>query len=483
MLRRGVGLYFLLALFLASLGLWIILDQISSRDDLLAERKQAALQTSKIIAQSFSAFFLSANYVLSDVIDAVKANDLVYPSADAGSTERLNEFLLRKAGTVPALSGIALYNKDCILTARSVGEGLGFRLNESICDRLRTIQNDKPHVEIVSGDLAPTGRPGILMMRNLRFVDNEFSGGLTAGIGLAFIQNWLESFPMTGKDSLSIVDTSRTLIARVPLLPQAVGKRSAEKVFQQAFSSGASNFAAIAPSPRDGIERIIGMTKTERFPFYVVVGIDKAVALRDWHHRAIQVWMGYGLLLVLFALLVRAHRIAVGQREQLALLATTDELTGIANRRHFLDVGRREIDRCTRYGRRMSLLYIDIDHFKRVNDTWGHPAGDIVLRELAREISGILRRQDTVARIGGEEFAVILPETEAKTALAVAESLRLAIEQAKTRVDDKTEIKYTLSIGVATLAGEDDSLDAMMQRADAALYQAKQNGRNRVVAS
>ena len=102
---------------------------------------------------------------------------------------------------------------------------------------------------------------------------------------------------------------------------------------------------------------------------------------------------------------------------------------------------------------------------------------------MAREISGILRRQDTVARIGGEEFAVILPETEAKTALAVAESLRLAIEQAKTRVDDKTEIKYTLSIGVATLAGEDDSLDAMMQRADAALYQAKQNGRNRVVAS
>ena len=483
MLRRGIGLYVLLALFLASLGVWITLDQLGSRDDLLEERKQAALQTSTIIAQSFSAFFLSANYVLSDVIGSIEENDLVYPSDDPNSTERLNAFLKRKADTVPALSGIALYNKNCILTARAVGEGLGFKLNESICDRLRTIDGDKPHVEIVSGERAPTGRPGILMMRNLPFAGNAFNGGLTAGIGLAFIQDWLRSFPTTGNDSLSIVDTTRILVARVPPLPEAVGKRSADMVFQQAFDSGVPNFTAIAPSPRDGLERIFGMTKTEGFPFYVIVGIDKAAALRDWQHRTMQVWIGYGLLLVLFAMLMRSHRIAVRQRELLARLATTDELTSISNRRHFVDVGRREIDRCTRYGRRMSLLYIDIDHFKRVNDTWGHPAGDIVLKGLAREIAGILRRQDTVARIGGEEFAVILPETEASTALAVAESLRLAIEQSKTRIGEKDEIKYTLSIGVATLTGEDDSLDAMMQRAAAALYQATQNGRNQVIGS
>ena len=483
MLSRGVGLYFLLALFLASLGVWITLDQLGSRDELLAERKQAALQTSRIIAQSFSAFFLSANYVLSDVIGSIDEDALVYPSDDPSSTERLNAFLKRKSDTVPALSGIALYNKDCILTARSAGEGMGFKLNESICDRLSAIQGDKPHVEIVSGERAPTGRPGILMMRNLPFTDNAFNGGLTAGIGLAFIQNWLASFPMAGNDSLSIVETTRILIARVPPLPEAVGKRSADMVFQQAFDSGVPNFAAIAPSPRDGLERIFGMTKTEAFPFYVIVGIDKAAALRDWQHRTIQVWSGYGFLLVLFAMLVRSHRVAVHQRELLARLATTDELTGISNRRYFVDVGRKEIDRCARYGRRMSLLYIDIDHFKRVNDTWGHSAGDIVLKGLAREIAGILRRQDTVARIGGEEFAVILPETEAMKAFAVAESLRLAIEQSTTRINEDAEIKYTLSIGVATLTGEDDSLDAMMQRGDAALYQAKQNGRNQVVAS
>ena len=483
MLRKGVGLYFLLGLFLASLGVWIAFDQVGSRDDLLTERKLAALQTSRIIAQSFSAFFLSANYVLSDVIGAIREDDLLYPSNDAGRTERLSAFLKRKTDTVPALSGIALYNKDCVLTARATGEGLGFRLSESICEPLHALRDDKPHVEIVSSERAPTGRPGILMMRNLPFVDGNFSGELTAGIGMAFIQNWLESFPMAGHDSLSVVDTTRALIARVPSLPGMVGMRSEDTVFQQAFASGASNFSAIAPSPRDGRERIFGMTRTEGFPFYVIVGIDKATALRDWQHRAIQVWIGYGLLLLLFAMLVRSHRVAVRQRELLARLAKTDELTRISNRRHFLDVGRLEIDRCVRYERPMSLLYIDIDHFKHINDTWGHPAGDIVLRELAREIAGILRRQDTVARIGGEEFAIILPETEASKAFAVAESLRLAIEKAKTRIDEKTEVKYTLSIGVATLTGEGDSLDAMMQRADTALYQAKQNGRNQVVAS
>ena len=483
LLRKGTALYVLLTLFLASLGGWVALDQIGSRKDLIAEREQAALQTSEIIAQTFASFFLSTNYVLSDVIESITDKDLVYPTNDPQATESLNAFLKRKAATVPALSGIALYNRDCVLTARAAGGTLGFQLNENICSRLRALRDDLPHVEIVDGQNAPTGRPGILMMRNLPFEDNAFNGGLTAGIRLAFIQKWLESFPLAPNDSLTIVDTTRMLVARVPPLPEAMGKRSTVASFQNVFDTGALRYTQTAPSPRDGRERIFGMSRTAGFPFYVVVGLDKAAALHEWRQRAIQVWTGYTALLVLFALLVRSHRIAIHQRELLAKQATTDELTQIANRRHFLEVGRREIERSTRYARPVSLLFIDIDRFKLINDTWGHPAGDVVLTQLAREISEILRRQDTLARIGGEEFAVILPETKADTAFDVAESLRLAIEQSHARINDKTEINYTLSIGVATLAGEDDSLDAMMQRADEALYKAKQSGRNQVVAS
>ena len=482
MLRKGVGLYFLLALFLASLGVWIAFDQLGSREDVLAEREQAALQTSEIIAQSLSAVFLSTNYVLSDVIGAIDSDELVYPPTELLATERLNAFLRHKSNTVPALSGIALYNRDCILTARAVGGTLGFRLDDAMCTRLRALRDDLPHIEIADAQTAPTGKPGILIMRNLPFLDDTFNGGLTAGIGLAFIQKWLESFPLAQKNTLSIVDNTRVLIARVPPLPDAVGKRSNASDFQSAFDSGASHYTMTTSSPRDGLERIFGMSKTEGFPFYVIVGFDKATALHEWQTRAVQVWVGYALLVVLFALLVRSHRIAIGQRELLARLVRTDELTGIANRRHFLEVARQELDRSVRYSRPMSILYIDIDRFKLINDTWGHPAGDAVLKALAREVTGVLRRQDTVARIGGEEFAVLLPETEAKTAAAVAESLRLAIEQATVRIGEKIEIKYTLSIGITSLLGEDDTLDAMMLRADKALYQAKQGGRNQVVA-
>lgn len=225
------------------------------------------------------------------------------------------------------------------------------------------------------------------------------------------------------------------------------------------------------------------MSKTEGFPFYVIVGVNKANALRDWYIRSIQVWLGYLLLLVLFAMLVRSQRLAVHQRELLAKLAMTDELTGISNRRNFIDVGRKEVERSIRYNRPLSLLYIDIDRFKSINDRWGHPAGDVVLKELALKISGILRRQDTVGRIGGEEFAIILPETDHKYACSVAESLRLAIEQSSTHINATTQIQFTLSIGVATLDGEDDSLDDLMHRADQALYQAKHSGRNQVASA
>lgn len=483
MSRKGSGLYVVLVLSMALLGVWLVFDQITSRQRLLGEREQAALQTSVIISQAFSSFFLSTNYVLSDISGSIDAEDLVYPPDDVESSDRLNAFLKRKASTVPALSGIALYNKDCVLTARAVGGGLGFRLSDPICERLKELRDGQPHVEIVSAEQAPTGRAGILLMRNLPFKDGEFNGGLTAGIGIAFIQKWLDSFPLSKGDSLTIVDTTRILIARVPPLPEAVGKRSNESLFQQAFESGASRYTLTAPSPRDGQERIFGMTKTEGFPFYVIVGVDKASALRDWQIRAIEVWIGYVLLVVLFALLVRSQRLAVHQRELLARLAMTDELTGISNRRNFIDVGRREVDRAIRYKRPLSLLYIDIDRFKSINDRWGHPAGDVVLKELSLKITGVLRRQDTVGRIGGEEFAIILPETDEQYACTVAQSLRQAIEKSSTHITATTQIQFTLSIGVAALTGEDDSLDDLMHRADQALYRAKHNGRNQVASA
>ena len=158
---------------------------------------------------------------------------------------------------------------------------------------------------------------------------------------------------------------------------------------------------------------------------------------------------------------------------------TCDHLTGIANRRAFFEAAETELERWQRWPRKLSLVMFDADHFKRVNDTHGHPAGDAVLRHLAVLLSATFRQVDVVARVGGEEFAVLLPSTDAEGAAAVAERLRLAVESQAVEVDG-VPIRCTISAGVATMHADVADLDALMKRADQALYAAKAAGRNRI---
>ena len=165
-------------------------------------------------------------------------------------------------------------------------------------------------------------------------------------------------------------------------------------------------------------------------------------------------------------------------------LANVDGLTGVYNHRYFQNSLDQEISRCMRNGSSLSLLLLDIDHFKKFNDTYGHQAGDFVLTEFAKILRDNVRRHDVVARYGGEEFVIILPETEKDEAVSVAEKLRVAIETAA--FDDQREsYNVTASFGVSnsTPATEDDfSKDNFIGQADQALYQAKEKGRNKVIA-
>jgi diguanylate cyclase (GGDEF)-like protein/PAS domain S-box-containing protein len=161
-------------------------------------------------------------------------------------------------------------------------------------------------------------------------------------------------------------------------------------------------------------------------------------------------------------------------------LATTDSLTGLANRRRFMELAQREFTRSRRYQGPLTMLMMDIDHFKRVNDTHGHDVGDEVLRALAATSIKALREADILGRLGGEEFGVLLPETEATAAMEVAERLRRAVEAAAMATGGG-ELRITVSIGAASLSGDTTSVEALLKRADVALYEAKQSGRNRVV--
>ena len=163
--------------------------------------------------------------------------------------------------------------------------------------------------------------------------------------------------------------------------------------------------------------------------------------------------------------------------------AQSDCLTGLANRRHFIEQSEKEIARTLRYGRPMSLLMLDIDHFKEINDTHGHHAGDIALQMFASHCQQSLREIDVIGRVGGEEFAVILPETDGEAACEVAERLCQSIARQTITTEKGASVGLTASIGLTTLAvGGEANLDSLLRQADEALYQAKCSGRNRVCA-
>ena len=159
--------------------------------------------------------------------------------------------------------------------------------------------------------------------------------------------------------------------------------------------------------------------------------------------------------------------------------AHTDYLTCLFNRRHFMEQGVLEFSRAMRYESAFSVLMFDIDHFKKVNDTWGHHAGDLVIRKVAETALVVVRDIDIVGRLGGEEFAIALPETNEAGALLVAERLRSTVENARVTFEGNV-LRCTISVGIATIFKECANIDTLLNLADRALYEAKESGRNRV---
>lgn len=176
-----------------------------------------------------------------------------------------------------------------------------------------------------------------------------------------------------------------------------------------------------------------------------------------------------------------SHCAIIEELMQLRELARTDPLTGLFNNRHFREALAQEMERTQRQEQPTSLMFIDIDFFKKVNDQHGHEVGNLALKHLSKLLTNNLRRLDIAARYGGEEFVVILPGTDLYTGKFVAERIRALIEANPLRLEDG-QLTLTVSIGIDTFrVGDTDSTDAFIARTDALLYKAKSGGRNRVV--
>jgi diguanylate cyclase (GGDEF)-like protein len=164
--------------------------------------------------------------------------------------------------------------------------------------------------------------------------------------------------------------------------------------------------------------------------------------------------------------------------EEARRLSVTDGLTGLANYRGFTVTVGKEVERAVRFERPLALLLLDLDHFKLVNDVWGHPRGDAVLVELAARVRGQVRDVDTLARYGGEEFVVVLPETDRAGAVQAAERICAAVRRRPFGEDGEQPIDVTLSLGIAVFPDHGTSSSTLLRRADEALYAAKRGGRD-----
>lgn len=184
-------------------------------------------------------------------------------------------------------------------------------------------------------------------------------------------------------------------------------------------------------------------------------------------------------LLEQFQEIINLHLVLLFQQHELRERTKVDALTGACTRRDFFESGGSELKRARRYGIPLSVLLLDFDHFKAINDRHGHACGDAVLRGLTRRIMDSLRASDKYYRFGGEEFVVLLPHSELEDAHLVAERIRVLVEAKPVEFRD-VEIPVTVSIGIARLEGAGETLDDLVAKADKALYLAKANGRNRI---
>ena len=463
--------------FLVVLGGWLAYDFWRERARTMADMSQVAVRQSQLVASLFGDTFLAADYVLRDILGHV-AGDYPRGVAPAGLTALLEA----KLSTVPALTDLVLLDADCVFVAVGSRDThlVGTRSRQRFCALAQHPPGQRLHIQYMPADRSANGKPVVLMSRIVSSPAGRMEGAAMAVVALDYAQQWIEAVRVAEHDVQTILDSDGIVLARNPPLPDIQGTRTAPPSDQPPLDrlTGSSTFTA--PSPLDGRRRIVGLTRLERFPFIAVVGIDEARALEGWRQRAWQFGLAYAVLVALSVALLRAHRRAVRQSAEMYHMATTDALTGIANRRQLLALGEQETRRALRYDKPLAVLMIDIDNFKGINDRWGHLGGDRVIRHTADRIRDVLRTVDICGRLGGEEFTVILPETDLHGGVALAERLRQAIAASDgVRADDGQVVRHTASIGVAVLAVDDMHFDAVLQRADQALYRAKEGGRNR----
>jgi len=359
------------------------------------------------------------------------------------------------------------------------------------------VHKERPDVGLYIGEPTRTQQNARLVIpfsRRLSYADGTFAGVVVGAMDVSYLDGLLRRLSIDPGSSVALFRTDGVMLARNPSDHKAVGRNIAGSAhFRHYLEHDAGQFVATAKL--DNVERFYTFSHVGSRPLIINVNVSVAAIQAIWRPKAIGIsavvvilCLGItGLTLLLQRELERraqAERAALDANKALAELAATDGLTGLPNRRHFDTVFDRLQVQAERTGEGLSLLLIDADRFKRYNDTYGHLAGDEVLRTIARCLKRQVNGPDEVAcRIGGEEFGVLMLGAAGREVVFRAEHIRQAV--ARTQIPHRGQDSgfVTVSIGVALLTpGSGMTRTECFAAADAALYEAKRRGRNRVMA-
>ncbi|NNB54450.1 GGDEF domain-containing protein [Pseudomonas fragi] len=325
----------------------------------------------------------------------------------------------------------------------------------------------------------------LVLSRRITAPDGKFGGVAVALMKLSYFHNLFRGLDLGPTGNISLVSTEGIMLIQYPATTmfytgQDLGHTP---IFLRFLTERYGSFTAVSGIYH--LQRLYNFAQVSELPLLVVVALSTEHIFSNWRHTALLIGSATLLLclglLWLTWLLVRELRLRLRAEGELAALAATDPLTGLANRRMLDKTLDLEWRRAQRSGAPLSLIMIDIDHFKAFNDNYGHQAGDEALRQVAQTIKAHVRRPaDLAARYGGEEFAVVLTETDAAGTRLLAEKIRVAVEQMEPANPDTP--KLTISLGACTrYAKPGDDQEQLLRTADKALYQAKKRGRNRVM--
>lgn len=344
---------------------------------------------------------------------------------------------------------------------------------------VRGLYISKPYASRLRG-----GALTIALSRRITLPDGSFGGVVVGTLSIDYFRALLDGIEVGKHGSAAIIEENGTLVCRLPYDPRVVGlDLHAAPIFIE--SQRRRQGAVTGTGAIDGVRRVYVYKHLAGLPLLVDVAPAEVDIYGPWRHRAI--WTV--VLMSLFTGFIAWGSLALSRelkRRQIAeaklyRLARTDSLTGVDNRGTFDAVLATEARRASRSGRPLSVLFVDVDHFKAFNDYYGHLAGDDVLRRVAQCASRCLRRDsDHIARYGGEEFVVTLPETDAHGAATVAECIRRAIAALDIAHVKSPYGRVTASIGTATAANGRTNAATLLRLDDEALYRAKSGGRNRV---